>query len=256
MKAQAAIDKFREAISECNFRDLGYTGYPYTWSNNRSGEENVQERLDRFLANESWLAIFPWCRIHHLLKKHSDHIPILAECNSKTTANRRRVRKKLWRFEKAWLHQPNCDDILINSWARWGGHQCGSRLNLVCQNIGKTMKMSTRELRSQIEEQKAQLEKLMECSPTRSTIDQIREVTAKIDDLEAQEEEMWHQRSRQNWLTEGDKNTAFFTKKHHREEELMPSTDFKLEMINGKKMKSGLRNSSWTTSMIYTNHEE
>ena len=69
LKPQAAIDKFRKAVNECNFRDLGYTGYPYTWSNNRSGEENVQERLDRFLANDSWFAIFPWCRIHYLLKR-------------------------------------------------------------------------------------------------------------------------------------------------------------------------------------------
>jgi len=79
--------------------------------------------------------------------------------------------------------------------------------------MGRTMKMSTRELRNQIEEQKALLGRLMECSPTKSNIDQIRKATLKIDDLEAQEEEMWHQRSRQNWLTEGDKNTAFFHQK-------------------------------------------
>uniref|UniRef100_A0A803MKH0 Uncharacterized protein n=1 Tax=Chenopodium quinoa TaxID=63459 RepID=A0A803MKH0_CHEQI len=41
----------RNAMSYCHFEDLGFIGHSYTWTNNRGGEENIQERLDRFFAN-------------------------------------------------------------------------------------------------------------------------------------------------------------------------------------------------------------
>ena len=47
-KPQVLIDSFLHIVSECSFKDLGFTGYPYTWNNNWGEEENVQECLDRF----------------------------------------------------------------------------------------------------------------------------------------------------------------------------------------------------------------
>jgi len=41
------------------------------------------------------------------------------------------------------------------------------------------------------------LEGLMDHSHDKNVIDQIKELTAEIDELEAREEEMWYQRSRQ-----------------------------------------------------------
>jgi len=79
--------------------------------------------------------------------------------------------------------------------------------------MGKVMKMSTAKLRRQIDKLKSQLEGLMERSHTKEAIEQIRSINLSIDELEAQEEAMWFQRSRQNWLIKGDKNTAFFHQK-------------------------------------------
>jgi len=68
-------------------------------------------------------------------------------------------------------------------------------------------------LRRQIDRMKSQIDALMECSHTKEAIEQIRSINLNIDALEAQEEAMWSQRSRQTWLIEGDKNTAFFHQK-------------------------------------------
>lgn len=41
------LEKFRDAIHACGLKDLGYSGFHFTWSNGQSGIKNVQERLDR-----------------------------------------------------------------------------------------------------------------------------------------------------------------------------------------------------------------
>ena len=154
-KPQGLVDNFLKVVYECNFMDLGFTGYSYTWSNNHGSEENVQERLDCFLANNSWLTTFPWNRVRHLLKRHSNHLPIIADCNSTAPLTKQRVRKKVWHFEKSWIQSPECEETLIKSWAKWGGHYYGLGLASVCQSMGKAMKLSTTGLRRQIDDLKA-----------------------------------------------------------------------------------------------------
>ncbi|KAK9985944.1 hypothetical protein SO802_030895 [Lithocarpus litseifolius] len=48
------IEAFREALNFCHLQDLGYKGYPYTWSNKRPGEANTKILLDRGVANKEW----------------------------------------------------------------------------------------------------------------------------------------------------------------------------------------------------------
>ena len=50
----AQIEAFREALKFCHLQDLGYLGYPYTWSNKRPGAANTKIRLDRGVANKEW----------------------------------------------------------------------------------------------------------------------------------------------------------------------------------------------------------
>jgi len=212
-KSQAQLDRFLEVASMCNFKDLGFTGYPYTWNNNRGEKENVQERLDRFFANHGWLTVFSWNQVRHLRKRHSDHLPIIIDSSSEARRANRRLRRKTWRFEKAWIQRPECEEALLKHWARREGQNCGLKLASVCQDMSKELRLTTAGVRRNIEVLKGQLEELMERSNTQEAIAQIRSIDLNIDALESQEEAMWFQRSRQNWLTEGDKNTAFFHQK-------------------------------------------
>ncbi|TXG67121.1 hypothetical protein EZV62_008396 [Acer yangbiense] len=48
------LHRLKEVVEECNLVDLGFLGPRLTWNNKREGKNNIQERLDMFLANESW----------------------------------------------------------------------------------------------------------------------------------------------------------------------------------------------------------
>jgi hypothetical protein len=49
---------FRDTLEVCELVDLGLSGYAYTYDNRRKGRANVQVRLDRAVADNSWRNIF------------------------------------------------------------------------------------------------------------------------------------------------------------------------------------------------------
>ncbi|TXG53035.1 hypothetical protein EZV62_022204 [Acer yangbiense] len=53
-KSFSDMYNFRQTIDDCNLIDLGFTRPKYTWNNKRDGSNNIQERLDKFLANDLW----------------------------------------------------------------------------------------------------------------------------------------------------------------------------------------------------------
>ncbi|KAK6142672.1 hypothetical protein DH2020_023020 [Rehmannia glutinosa] len=113
-KSMGQMEKFRSAIEACNLNDLGYTGYTFTWTNGRSGDNNVQERLDRFLASDLWREKYQYHQVHHLPRMQSDHAPIILTFDrvNKVFAQNSRKRKRLFRFEKVWLEHPGCEEIV------------------------------------------------------------------------------------------------------------------------------------------------
>lgn len=73
------MNSFVHMIRECALIDLGFSGPPFTWTNMRKGEANIQEWLDRALANSSWLERFGDSQVIHLPRTRSDHNPLLLQ---------------------------------------------------------------------------------------------------------------------------------------------------------------------------------
>ncbi|KAA3469953.1 reverse transcriptase [Gossypium australe] len=66
---------FREVLDECQLLDMGFQGTWFTWERGNLSETNIRERLDRGVANENWMHLFPKVTVCHLTHSISDHCP-------------------------------------------------------------------------------------------------------------------------------------------------------------------------------------
>ncbi|EOY23818.1 Uncharacterized protein TCM_015594 [Theobroma cacao] len=66
-----------DCLCSCNLADLGASGAKYTWSRKCDGFNFTRERLDKAVANDRWSTMFPKAKVFNLPKTHSDHHPVL-----------------------------------------------------------------------------------------------------------------------------------------------------------------------------------
>lgn len=74
---ECQMQGFHDALDFYGLKDLGFNGFPITWSNRRPRDQNVWIHLDRGMATIDWILQFPTSCIHHLDAFHSNHKPLL-----------------------------------------------------------------------------------------------------------------------------------------------------------------------------------
>lgn len=95
------MDRFREVVNACGFKDLGYMEYSgpdFTWCNMQEGENRIYLRLDRALATNDWISYFNGTRVHHLVDSTSDHCALLIADSIAVQPSR----KHRFHFEEMW----------------------------------------------------------------------------------------------------------------------------------------------------------
>ncbi|XP_043714499.1 uncharacterized protein LOC122662855 [Telopea speciosissima] len=70
---------FSEFSVEGDSQGKGLKGPPFTWSNNRSNDSLVMEKLDRAVANSKWRVIFEDSIARNLIIRASDHSLIVLD---------------------------------------------------------------------------------------------------------------------------------------------------------------------------------
>ncbi|XP_060968612.1 uncharacterized protein LOC115704452 [Cannabis sativa] len=199
----------RNFLHEAGGVDLGFQGVRCTWKNARKGEKNIRKRLDRGLADSSWCTSFPNAKILNLPILGSDHSPILLS-NSE-------VQSKLnypFRFLEVWTSSPECEKVVNGAWK----FEARGRIDeVLLKKLGNTK----RELKrwnqlsfgfcdKNLKKLKSELGDIQNQWPSKENLEKEATVQLSILEMEANLERIWKQKSRENWIHNGDGNTKFF----------------------------------------------
>ncbi|KAK2648256.1 hypothetical protein Ddye_015745 [Dipteronia dyeriana] len=176
------IDNLPWTVDKCNLYDLGFSGPRLTWNNKRDGKHNIQERLDRFLANSGWKYHYRNAQVSHLGFYTSDHRSILLNCSSKV--------------------------LFLNGRDPWANlimklNMCAARLNDWSQH-------SFGNVKKKIEDKNREIERLYSKCDKRRVMLSIKNLENEAEGLNDCDELYWRQRSRAEWLQVGGRNSTYF----------------------------------------------
>lgn len=120
-----------------------------------------------------------------------------------------------FRFEAAWLRAGDYREVTEKAWA--AGSDGSKSLRSVCKNLQDLAgtlrdwsKISFGSVRKEIQKLERKLKTLRNSMVDDNVLSEERMVEQKLCELFEREEIMARQRSRVDWLKEGDRNTAFF----------------------------------------------
>ena len=136
-RRQAQMDGFRDALDVCALEDLGYQGRAWTFEKKTSGGAYCRVRLDRAVASNDWIALFPHATLFHETAATSDHAPIRLQLEPQNTMH---TSKKIFRYELYWEKHAEYKDALNQLWTGEPGAVTVAALNRKLQNLSVSLK--------------------------------------------------------------------------------------------------------------------
>lgn len=196
---------FRDAVMDCDLFDLPLTGYQFTWHKSLGTEHSIEQRIDRALASATWMSMFPNCKLLNLVAPFSDHSPILLYTNAVVTSKP----SKRFRFENAWLREPELQKVVEKNWDSAHQSDVVERLKHCSVGLGRWGRQIFLGLRKEIKEAQEKIEALR-YRPDSASVAAMKNEQSTLSSLLIQEEDFWKQRAKAFWLRDGDMNTRFF----------------------------------------------
>lgn len=197
---------FRNMITTCDLTEMKSIGDKFTWSGERHSH-SVKCCLDRAFINSEWRTEYPHAEVEFLEFAGSDHKPIMVRLN-----NPEPQRHKLFHFDKRLLDVPSFKGVVKNGWAK-GTYTVKTpitdRIRTCRQAMARLKHQSSLNADVRIKTLRARLNRALDSNlmSVRHQIPQLRQALSKA---YHDEEIYWQQKSRNQWMKDGDRNTGFF----------------------------------------------
>ncbi|XP_057431386.1 uncharacterized protein LOC130724214 [Lotus japonicus] len=172
------------------------------------GQNLLQKRLDRGLATLDWRLRFPEGGVEVLHRHHSDHSPLLLRCGKKPDS----LGLRPFRFEAAWIDHPMYGSVVENVWGRreFGVVQNLDDVRKDSLDFNKQIFGNIFKRKRRVESNINYLQHRLESEDSFYLLSQVQRAKEELNDILAQEEMLWYQKSREKWVKQGDRNTTFF----------------------------------------------
>ncbi|GER31074.1 RNA-directed DNA polymerase-like protein [Striga asiatica] len=204
----ASFIPFNQFIFRMEMCEVDQKGSFFTWGNNRSSGDYIEERLDKVFVSFEWMAIFPNMEVSNFFRTASDHNDILFDTEKDAFKHHRR-----FQFNSHWLKLQGIQEAVE---AGWQGIVEGTAMYQVHQKVKNTRmallawhKPIHRNSATTIKELTTKMEDMRMEGPDRNW----REwgaMKAELDSAHQEEENYWRLKSRALWLKSGDRNTRYF----------------------------------------------
>lgn len=205
---RGASSSFAEWVEQRGLIDMGYSGPRYTWNHGTQIETRRYARLDRALSNDQLRRMFQDAALRHLSHSHSDHCPLLLQLKPEEG---KPLGTRPFQFLASWLTHRNFLSWAEATWI-WNGNLTNSlkqfSVKLLAWNKDTFGNIFMRKKRCT-----NRLEGVQRSLATRVTTRLLRleeKLKKELNEILVQEEMLWKQKSRIEWLKEGDRNTKFF----------------------------------------------
>ncbi|KAM6564495.1 hypothetical protein CsatB_024493 [Cannabis sativa] len=213
-RSDSQIKAFRAVVDACKLSQLSFDGQRPTWTNKSHGSGHVKERLDYGFINNQWDSTFLIPSLQHLDFYRSDHRALKATITAKSDQTGTVEFKSRFRFEKIWLREEACADIILANWNRGDSSplvQLTNNISDCASNLQQWHYSTFGNLRREIKDSHKHVAALQNSSSTAPEhFAALKNSEQILDDLLAKEEDYWHQRARISWMKSGDSNTKFF----------------------------------------------
>ncbi|XP_077232350.1 uncharacterized protein LOC143869039 [Tasmannia lanceolata] len=207
------MNEFNACIEDCSLLDLRSVGQTLSWTNSsRTGHLKLR-RLDRALVNEEWLHGFPISYVHYKNPGLSDHSPIIV-----STSPVQSTGGKPFKFHNMWLSDTSLYEVVERAWHLKISGNPMFRIFKKLQGTKRAIKIWNHNSYGRIDILAPQFRKDLDEIQTKIGLDPRnlslraaeQDIREKFTRTAQQEESLFHQKSRVDWLNLGDSNTEYF----------------------------------------------